>query len=182
MKLSINLASRRYFNQPVLKLILSSIILLLVLTLMLQGNAYLQNRQESLQYQAHLDSLQTQLRGKLPQRLTPDELAEQRQAYQQAKLLLQRDAFRWTVLFDRIEELLPDGISLRSFNPDYGKNSLLISGVAKDLKKLQELLNNLQSAKIDRVYLERQGEVEVDNGRGGKKKALSFSFRLEGVF
>jgi type IV pilus assembly protein PilN len=71
---------------------------------------------------------------------------------------------------------------LRSFNPDYAKNSLSILGVAKTLAQLQALLDNLQAAQFQQVYLENQGEVDVDNGRGGKRKALSFSIRLEGVF
>lgn len=182
MKISINLASQRYLNQPVLKLILSAVILLLFVVLALQGNTYLKNRQLSLQHQAHLETLQEQLRGKLPERLTAEELGKQRQTYQQAEALLQRDAFRWTELFDRMEKLLPSGVSLRSFNPDYTKNSLSILGVAKTLTQLQALLDNLQTAQFQQVYLENQGEVEVDNGRGGKRKALSFSISLEGVF
>lgn len=182
MKLSINLASRRYLNQQVLKLILAGISILLLLILVMQGNAYLQNCQQALLYQTHIDSLQEQLRGKLPQWLTPEELAEQRQAFQQAETLLQRDAFRWTVLFNRMEGLLPDGVSLHSFKPDYDQNSLLINGVAKNLEKLQVLLNNLQTVKFNQVYLKSQGEVDVDNGRGGKRQALSFSISLKGVF
>ncbi|MCW8858122.1 MAG: hypothetical protein OQK97_00245, partial [Deltaproteobacteria bacterium] len=115
MKISINLASQRYLNQPALKLMLSGIMLLLFVVLALQGNAYLKNRQLSMQHQAHLETLQEQLRGKLPERLTAEELAAQRQTYQRAEALLQRDAFRWTELFDRMEKLLPDGVSLRSF-------------------------------------------------------------------
>ncbi len=182
MKLSINLASRRHLNQRLLRLILSGIIIILLLVLAVQGKSYLQNRQQALQYQAHLDSLQEQLQGKLPQRLTPEELAEQHQAYDQAEMLLQRDAFRWTALFDYMEGLLPVGVSLRSFNPDYGKNSLQINGVAKNLKSLQTLLNNLQSAQFNQVYLKNQGEVDVDDGRGGKRKALNFSISLKGEF
>ena len=182
MKLSINLASQRYLNQPVLKLIFSCAIFFLLVILALQGNAYLQNRQLSLQHQAHLETLREQLRGKLPERLTAKDLAAQRQKYHQAEALLQRDAFRWTGLFDRMENLLPDGVSLRSFNPDYVKNSLSILGVARTLPQLQALLDNLQAAQFQQVYLENQGEVEVDNGRDGKRMVLSFSIRLEGVF
>lgn len=182
MKIAINLASQRYLNQPVLKIILSCAIVFLLIVLVLQGNAYLKNRQLSLQHQAHLETLQEQLRGKLPERLTAEELAEQQQTYHRAEALLQRDAFRWTGLFDRMENLLPDGVSLRSFNPDYANNSLSIHGVARALTQLQALLDNLQTAQFQQVYLDNQGEVEVDNGRGGKRKALSFSIRLKGVF
>lgn len=181
MKLSINLASRRHFNQRALQGTLSGIIVLLLLLLTLQGNSYLQSRQQAQRHQAHLAVLQEQLSGKLPEQLTPEQLAERRQAYAQAKTLLQRDAFRWTALFGRMEKLLPDGVSLRSFSPDYTKNSLLIHGVARDLTNLQALLDNLQAARFKQVYLKNQGEVEVDNGRGGKRTALSFSINLKGV-
>lgn len=182
MKLSINLASRHYFNRRILKLTLSCIIVFLLLILAIQGNIYLQNHQLTLQYQSHLGALQEQLHGKMPKRLTPEELAVQRQAYRKAEALLQKDSFRWTVLFNRMENLLPDGVSLRSFNPDYNKNSLMIHGVAKNLKKLRNLLDNLQGASFKQVYLKNQGEVDVENGRGGKRGALSFSIAIEGIF
>jgi len=182
MKLSINLATRCYLNQRALKLILSCVIVFLVLLLGFQGNVYLKNRQLAQQYQAHLDSLQEQLRGKLPKRLSSKELAEQRQEYDRAEVLLKRDAFRWTTLFDRMERLLPDGVSLRSFNPDYDKNSLLLNGVARNLNNLQDLLRNLQADQFEQVFLRNQGEVDVDDGRGGKRRALSFSVSLGGVF
>ncbi len=183
MKISINLASQRYLlNQPALKLILSGIILLLLVLLALQANAYLEYRQLATQHLTHLQTLQEQLHGKLPERLTAAELTAKQQAYQRAEALLQRDAFRWTELFDRMEKLLPDGVSLRSFDPDYAKNSLSILGIARTLTELQALHDNLQEAQVQQVYLENLGEVEVDNGRGGKRKALNFSIRLEGVF
>jgi len=182
MKLSINLASQRHINQPAMRVILSSFILLLLIILAMQGNSYLKNRQQAQQHQSHIDSLQEQLRGKLPKRLTAEELAEQSQTYEQAATLLQRDAFRWTALFDRMEKLLPEGVSLRSFNPDYNKNSLLINGVARNLTSLQQLLDQLQSEQFKQVYLNQQGEIEVDNGRGGEQTALSFSISLGGVF
>ncbi len=85
---------------------------------------------------------------------TAEELGKQRQTYHQAEASLQRDAFRWTGLFDRMEKLLPDGVSLRSFNPDYAKNSLSILGVARTLTQLQTLLDNLQNAQFQQMYLE----------------------------
>ncbi|MDX2478716.1 MAG: PilN domain-containing protein [Desulfuromusa sp.] len=182
MRLLINLASYRHLNQRAIKLTMASIIVLLLLILIIEGNTYLKNHQLAQQYQTHLDSLQEQLRGKQPKRLSAEELDEQQQAYRRAETLLQRDNFRWTALFDRIESLLPDGVSLRSFNPDYSKNSLLITGAARNLQNLQQLLDNIQAEQIHQVYLKNQGEVEVDDGRGGKRSALSFSISVEGVF
>ena len=182
MKLAINLASRRHLNQRAISLVLSCTIVLLICLLALQGNTYFQDHQLATTYQSHLNELQDQLRGKLPERLSPKEIAEQRQSYDQAGALLKRDAFRWTSLFDQMEGLLPAGVSLRSLNPDYGKSSLLLNGIAKDLKSLQALLDSLGKEQFDQVYLNNQGEVAVDDGRGGKRNALSFSISLGGVF
>ena len=182
MKLSINLASRSHLNKRVVSLVLICIITLLICLLALQGNTYLKDRQLAATYQSHLDELQDQLRGKLPERLSPKEISVQQQSYKQAEALLNRDAFRWTALFDRMETLLPEGVSLRSFSPDYEKSSLALNGVAKDLKSLQALLDNLELGKFTQIYLNSQGEVAVDDGRGGKRDALSFSISLGGVF
>ncbi|MBN2793098.1 MAG: PilN domain-containing protein [Desulfuromonadales bacterium] len=182
MKLFINLASERHLNQRAVRLTLSALLLLMLLLLAVAGNSYLHNRQLARQYQTHLGQLQEQLQGKQPKRLSAAELAQQQQVYRQAELLLQRDAFRWTLLFDQIERLLPDGVSLRSCNPDYSKNTLLVTGVARSLPELQKLLDQFQAEPFHQVYLQNQGEVEVDDGRGGKRPALSFSLSVEGVF
>ena len=182
MKLSINLASRRHVNQRSLSLIFTVVILLLLGVLLLQGKVYLRDRQLAMTYQAHLDELQGQLQGKLPERLDPNDIAEQRKAYAQAQTFLQRDAFRWTALFDRMEQLLPDGISLTTFLPDYDKNSLAINGLARDLESLQAFLDQLQTNQFQQVYLQNQGEVSIEDGRSGKMTALSFSINLAGVF
>ena len=182
MKLTINLASRRHLNQKMLNMTYSLFIFLLLLVLLIQGKTFFDDYRLAKTYYSHLDALQVDLQGKLPERADPKEQAEQRQTYNQAKELLQRDSFRWTELFDRMERVLPDGVSLKSFNPDYEKNSLAINGTARSLKNLQILLDRIHAESFQRVYLQRQGEVLVDDGRGGKITALSFSIRLSGVF
>lgn len=182
MKLTINLASRRHLNQKMLNMTYSLFILLLLFTLLIQGKSFLDDYRLAKTYQSHLAALQVDLQGKLPERTDPKELAEQRQTYNHAKELLQRDSFRWTELFDRMERILPDGVSLKSFNPDYEKNSLAINGTARSLENLQILLDQIHAENFQQVYLKRQGEVLVDDGRGAKITALSFSISLSGVF
>ena len=180
MKLSINLASRRHLNQRAIKSSFLALIVFLALVLTWQGNTYLQNHRLAGEYRAHLSELQEQLRGKLPKRMTAEELAEQRLAYDRAADLLAQDSFRWTVLFDRMERILPDGISLRSFRPDHQKNTIALNGLARDLGSLQALLDRLEEERFSQVYLRQQGTVDVDDGRGGKRPALSFSISLTG--
>lgn len=182
MKLTVNLASRRHLNRKLLNLTFSLFILLLFFVVLLQGKAFIDDYKLAKTYQSHLAALQQDLLGKRPEKVDPKEMAAQRQDYNRAEKLLQRDAFRWTALFDRMEILLPDGVSLKSFQPDYEKNSLAINGIARSLKNLQALLDELHTANFQQVYLKSQGEVSVDDGRGGKTIALNFSISLTGVF
>jgi len=181
-KLSINLASRRHIDQRFLKLFLVSAVILFVLLLGLQAKQYLYDRQLGFKYQSHLDLLQKQLQVKLPQRLSPTALAQQRRNGEQIKTLLQRDTFRWTALLDKMERLLPTGISLRNFKPEYGNNSLTLTGVARDLKDLRMFLDNLESEQFNHVFLKSQSETKITDSGGNERIALSFSISLNGVF
>lgn len=182
MKLTINLASRRYLNQRSLTVGFFVLIFLLVVILCLQGRNYLDARQLEREYQGHLEHLQEQLLGKLPQQMSPADLAEHRAALLKAQEILERDAFRWTRIFDRMERLLPKGVSLRSFNPDYERKTLSLTGVARDLATLQALLDNLHADAFERAYLLSQAETRLKDSRGMEHTAISFVVNLTGVF
>jgi type IV pilus assembly protein PilN len=182
MKLSINLASQRHMNQGLVQLGFVVLLILLVVLLTFQGVSYLKGYRLSQIYQSHLDELQLQLQGKQPERVDPQAIAERQLSYDQARRLLMRDSFRWTALFDRMEALLPAGVSLLSFNPDYEKKSLQVNGLAKDLKSLQALLDSLENEKFEPVYLNGQGQTNVDDGRGKKRVALTFTISLGRIF
>jgi type IV pilus assembly protein PilN len=183
MKLSLNLASRSYVNQRALKQLYLALCLLFLLLLALQVKSYLQSRGEIGAAQDSLRELQQQLRGgAVTEQLTNEQIEKQLQQYQQARVLLQRDAFRWTALFDRLERVLPDGVSIRSLNPDYQQRDLVLIGVARGLPDLQKLLDNLHADSFQQVFLQNQDRIEVSAGAGDKKPALSFSIKLEGVF
>jgi len=182
MKLTLNLASRRYINERALTLACLVLTLLLLLLLIFQLRGWMQSREEVLVHQAEINKLEERLQGKVPQRLSAEDIALQQQEFSVAQQLLQQDAFRWTELFDRMEKLLPENVSIRSFSPDYNKGSLTIVGVAKNLIDLQDLLDNLHNESFKSVYLRNQNQVEVLDYQEQKRPALSFSILLEGVF
>lgn len=185
MKVTLNLASRRYVNRRALKFLGILFILLLLVLLTFQVSGYLQRQRQAQQYEKNLAELERehqQLLGQTVQSLTPPQSERQKLALQQAKTLLQRDAFRWTVLFDRMEKRLPSGVSITSFTPDYKTQSLDLAGYARNLSDLQRLLNNLHSDSFKQVFLQSQSQVIVSDGQGGEVPALSFNLKLEGVF
>jgi len=182
MKLSLNLASRSYVNQRALKQLYLLLCLLLLLLLAFQVKSCLVSRDEINAVQNSLHELRQQLHGELPESLPAEQIQAQQQRYLYAGKLLQRDAFRWTALFTRMENLLPDGVSIRSFTPDYQERELVLIGVARDLADLRKLLDKLHADSFQQVFLQSQNRIEVSDGADGKKPAISFSIKLEGVF
>lgn len=182
MKLTLNLASRRYVNERALKWACLFLSFVLLLLLMVQAQTYLQSREQALKYKTTIEKLEQQLRGKVPKRFTKEQIVAQQHDFSQAENLLRKDAFRWTALFDRLEDLLPENVSIRSFSPNYKEGSLVISGVAKNLIDLQDLLDNLHADSFQQVFLRSQNQIEVVDYQEQKKTALAFSILLEGVF
>ncbi len=181
MKLSLNLASRSYVNEQALKWVGGVLIFLLLILLFFQLRTYFQDRQLNIGYRANIKKLELELHGKVPE-FTAEQIATQQLEYSRAEALLQKDAFRWTALFDRFEGLLPKNVSIQSFNPNYKSGSLVFTGVAKKLNDLQELLDNLHADRFEQVLLQNQSQVEVIDYADQKRSALAFSIKLEGVF
>lgn len=185
MKLTLNLASRRYLNRNALNRACLVLLLLLCAALSYQIIGYLQGQKRMEQYRnniAELEQQLQQLQGESPRHLTAARIEKQQREFEQAAAFLQHDAFRWTALFDRLETLLPAGVSIRSFKPNYKEKSLLLTGVAKRLSDLQTLLDTLLADSFQQVFLQSQGLIDVGDGAGGKVKALSFSLKIEGLF
>lgn len=181
MKLTLNLARRRYYDQEMVRRWLYFFLIVLLLLLVFFGYQWLTTRQQITIHQASIEELRRNL-GLQPDLLAPEVLTDKYSDYRIAQQLLQRDSFRWTELFDRFEQLLPQGISLRSFQPDYQGNRLRVDGVALDLRHLQALLDQLLAEHFTQVYLRQHSNVQVSDGRGGQRSALNFSLEIEGVF
>ena len=185
MKVTLNLASRRYVNRRALSRLGMIVVLLLLVVLTFQVRGFL-SRQEQLQtYEKNLVEMEQdykQLLGNAAQSLSPEQIKRKKEEFQQAQSLLQRDAFRWTLLFDRLETLLPAGVSITSFTPDYKAKSLDLSGNARTLSDLQRLLDSLHKDSFAQVFLLNQAQVKVSDGKGGEVSALGFNVTLEGVF
>lgn len=182
MHLTVNFASQKRHRERFFKRLLSLVILLLGGVLVLQIVQFSAHYRLEGQYRRHLAELERQLQGDSLKPVDGDRLAALKSDYDQARKLLNRDAFRWTRLFDQIESVLPDGISLRGFNPDYDKNVLILNGISRDLGSLQSLLDNLHAEDFRDAFLLQQSEVGLNDNRGRKKTALSFSIHLTGVF
>ncbi len=186
MKFNLNLASRRYLNKRALKNgFIAAVCLLLLLggwqiNALVAGNHTLQLTQERLQ---ELQGRIEKLRGGPQKTLTVAQRAALEKEFSVATELLAQDAFRWTALLDRMEKLLPAGVSLSGFSPDYKKNVLALTGRARSLKEMRLFLDRLLKDKgFAQVYLKNHSRITVTDYADTEREAISFSLQLEGVF
>lgn len=186
MKLDLNFASRRYVNRKAVNkgYWLVAILLIGLFFWSVMECIFISTQIE--QNHVQLSVLQMdekELFGTESIPLDSEKIETIRAELLSSQELLDQDSFRWTQLFDRMEKLLPPGVSIRRFSPNYEKRSLAIEGVAESLRSLQTLLDRLLQAEgMVNVYLKRHAEIKVKDSEGRERIALSFSVDLEEVF
>jgi type IV pilus assembly protein PilN len=186
MKFTLNLASRGYVNKRALKGGFIAVLCVLLIIAgwetqtFLAGSKGLQlNRQRLAEAQQELQKL----RGGPRKALSSAERAQLEAEYRIVLDLLSLDAFRWTALLDRMETLLPDGVSLNGFQPDYKKKSLTLTGRAVSLKEMRQFLDRLlKNGDFKQVYLQNHSRIKVRDYAGVEQPAITFSLQIEGVF
>ncbi len=186
MKFNLNLASRRYINKRALLYgFIAALCMLLLfagweLNTLIAGNNALQLNQQRL---AETNRQLQRLRGEPIKTLSPEERATLEREFSAVADLLTLDAFRWTELLDRMEKMLPEGVSLKGFSPDYKKKSLNLIGDARSLKKMRLFLDRLlKNESFKQVYLKSHSRIKVRDYADNERDAISFSLQLEGVF
>ena len=186
MKPSLNLATRTYLNRSLLYAGYTVAVVLLLGGLVGFGNYFWQYRQAEKVVAASLEQMQQQAMGARGANEVPFSSAAYQQVLQRISFyneVLAKDSFRWTHLLSRMEELVPDGVGLRSIQPDFHNRSLKIGGLARNLDKLQRFLDNLLAAKdFSAVYLLNQARVQGTPQHPGLQDELQFSIVLEGAF
>lgn len=186
MKFTLNLASRRFVNNRALNHgFVAALCLLLIfggwaVKTMIIDNATMQ------QDQLRLSEVEQQLqllRGGPEKPLTVAERQVLEEEFAVVKSLQERDAFRWTELLDRMEKLLPKGVNLGGFKPDYKKKSLALTGSARSIKEMRVFLDRLlKNENFEQVYLNSHSRIKVMDYADKEREAIAFSIQLEGVF
>ncbi len=186
MKFNLNLASRRHVNKRVLNHAFVATLCLLLIFGAWQVNLLLTSTWELQQNRQQKDAVDQELRvlrGGPKEPLSATERSALEQKFEAVAQLQQQDAFRWTELLDRMEELLPAGVSLQGFRPNYTKKTLSLSGRARSLEKMRLFLDRLLKDKgFEQVYLKNHSRITVKDYAGKERAAIAFSIQLEGIF
>ena len=182
MDLRINLASRPYLNRRAvwhwLLLLGGGLLLVLIINL----NFGLTNYQHLRQLEARHAELDQQLSGLkgVAGQYSPEKFEQIRKQVDSVNRLILADEFQWTVLLNRLEELVPDDVSISSIQPDYKARGLRMEGVAKDVSAMMDLLDRLLASNdLNQVYLLRQAETEK---RDRRTNLVAFSLEIREAF
>jgi Tfp pilus assembly protein PilN len=184
MKLTLNLADRSYVHKRTLYLFYAVVLAGMAICSAVQGGLLLRLHQQQEQVETHLRELLQSKAGRQPAaELEPRALQTLRQEVALANDILSRDSFRWTVMLDRLEEVVQDGITIRSLQPDYREGSLRLAASARGLPQLSSFLDRLlASGFFSDVYLLDQASTKVKDGAGIERPAIKFSLMLKGAF
>lgn len=182
MEIRLNLASRPYLNRRIVQRWLILIGSTLLLTLLINLYHGLQNYQEKEQLEARIVELNkeyAQLQG-LPDDYSPQKHARVMQDLSIVKQIITADQFQWSKTFSRLEDLIPDDVSIKSIQPDYKERSLQINAIAKNITAMTAFLDRLLSSDdFNQVFLLSQAETDAKNA---KQTFINFGIVIQEAF
>ena len=170
MKLTINLATRRYLNLGQLNgILLFSGALLLALGLFKAGEVG-HNRAELARITGLSQGTGTKGQGV---QVSNAQLKNQAARVRFANEAIDRKSMNWLNLLDRLEEVVPAGVALTEIGPDRAQ-VLKVVGVARGFANLRTLLENMEHSKnFSEVYLLSQSESKVGLTQEGLRFSIS---------
>lgn len=170
MRLTINLATRRYINKRRLNAWLAAGLIILGFLLVYQVRAIANN-------QVKIDGIKKESAratsgAATGVTVTPDQMKALEARIAFGNELIDRKTVNWIALLDKLEEVVPAGVALTQVEPLLKEQSLRIGGTARNFMALRVLLENMeQSPNFTEVYLMSQNDVKV----GKNEEGLGFS-------
>ena len=184
MRLTLNLATRTYFNRRAVRtgLVVASA----VLGMLLLWNLVALGREAShlrwiKQHASELEQELVRSRGLEGPPVSDAVIAKRKKEVELVNGILLRESFQWSRLLTQLEGLSVDGITLVSIVPEARTRSHKLTGLARDVDSLRRYLDRLNERGDFRgVFLLNQERTSVSDGRGGERTAVKFSVELAG--
>jgi type IV pilus assembly protein PilN len=173
MRLTINLATRRYIN-------LRQLNAALLLGFVLLGSLALYKVMQVAHNAAEITRIGTLSQGTGRReggtRVSEAQLKARQVQVQFANAIIDRKTVNWLTLLDRLEEVVPAGVAITSIQPGETVN---ISGVARGFDNLRALLEAMErSPHFSEVYLLSQTNAKVELTQEGLTFNLSCKVAL----
>jgi len=168
MKLTTNLATRRYVDLGRLNALLIAGFVLLGGLLIFKVREVAYNQAELGRIRG-LSSASDRRPGGGPA-VTEAQLKELSARTGFANSLIEKKSTNWLALLDSLEEVVPTGVALTAINPKQGQ--VMLNGVARSFANLRLFVENLEhSRNFSEVYLLSQSETKV----GLTQQGISFA-------
>lgn len=166
MKLTINLATRRYLNLPRLNAALIGTGVVLAALLVYQVREIANNQVEFNKIKRESAAANSGHPGAAP--VSPEQLKSLESGVAFANELIDKKTLNWLALLDKLEGVVPAGVALTQVEPPLKDQALKLTGVAYSFSNLRTLLENMeQSPNFSEVYLLAQNEVKVGKSQQG---------------
>jgi type IV pilus assembly protein PilN len=158
MRLTINLATRRYVN-------LRQLNLLLALAFFVAGALALLKVTEIARNAAEISRLNALGQGSVTREKGPQvseaQLKSQAARVAFANAAIDRKSMNWLALLDHLEEVVPASVTLTDIAPERGRG-LKLSGATRNFASLRTLMENMEHSKhFSEVYLLSQSDTKV---------------------
>lgn len=169
MKLTINLATRRYINLRRLNAGLLLGFLILATLLIFKVREVAKNQAEL----GRIKNLAATAGNPPGAKVSEGELQALAGRVSFANELIRKKTVNWLALLDRLEEVVPEGVALTEISPDPSTpQQLKISGVARSFANLRAFLEQMEGSQVfSDVYLMAQSDTKV----GLTQQGLTFS-------
>jgi Tfp pilus assembly protein PilN len=149
MRVTINFASREFIIYRRAYAVLAVLLVCLVGFTAANWSAYADYAVLASAYESRMAGLkgrQAEASAKLAQAVRladrKDVAAALRQA-QFANEAITKKAFSWTAFLNRLEDVVPEGVAIKSISPNFESLSINISGTATNMDRLTEFLTRL---------------------------------------
>ncbi len=185
MEIRLNLASKPYLNRKDIRLWLLVACGFLLLLLAINSYYGYQNYRELSLLESRFLELNAQLSGikGIPEDYSTKSYAETMVEVAATNDIIAADQFHWTALLTRLEELLPNDVSVLNVQPNFQGRSLQLTAVARDVPAMTAFLDNLLvSEDFSQAYLSRHNETETKQPSGPSQSSVSFSLEIREAF
>ena len=179
MRLTINLATRIYINTRRLNLFIAGAATLLTLLLLFNISKVVTDFTEMHRLTKETAALEGKTRGAQSAVVPEKEYKALLARIGFANGIIEKKAFNWLALLDKLEGVVPDGIALASIEPNPKDSVLKLAGIAKSFGSLRKFMENLEDSQyFTGIYLVSQAETQVSAGQ----KGINFTITAKALY
>lgn len=177
MQISLNLATRRYYNRSRLRLFLASLLVLLALTGAAGVYRLVAVRTETNRLAGQISQLDRRLAGH-PSGVSEQEFTRHTRQLQALNQILEQRRRSQRSLLDALEAAQPEGVAYTQVSPDRKTGQVKLEGKVRSLAVLSDLLERLGKTEGFRTPTLLTTENTAPKAQPGTAEGLKFAISV----